>query len=99
MSEQVRNDGGPAFGYPNFGCTSTPDGMIQPQHCGGPGNISVRDYFAAKAMQAAMTSDVGRRSAIELNEETGNWIGVAGHAYRIADAMLKAREQSTEVGK
>jgi len=52
VSDVKVNDGGPAFGYPNFGCTSTPDGMIQPQFYGGPGGVTVRDYFAAKAMQA-----------------------------------------------
>ena len=46
-------------------------------------NLTVRDYFAAKAMQGIMTDpnlSMGR-------DEVAEW------AYRQADAMLKAREQ------
>jgi hypothetical protein len=45
--------------------------------------ISIRDYFAAKAMTGLLTAEiVGEYS----NEH------VAEIAYRIADAMLKARD-------
>lgn len=43
--------------------------------------MSLRDYFAAKAMQAMVARD---------NPSAG-W-GDSGQAYEIADAMLKARE-------
>jgi hypothetical protein len=47
--------------------------------------MTIRDYFAAKAMQAYFTDpDVGFGSDVI---EAG-----ARAAYRIADAMLKARE-------
>lgn len=49
------------------------------------GGMSLRDYFAAKAMQAYFTDpNVGFGSDVV---EAG-----ARAAYRIADAMLKARE-------
>lgn len=44
---------------------------------------SLRDYFAAKAMQGMVTAEYERRSSPD------DW---ARHAYRVADAMLKARE-------
>jgi hypothetical protein len=57
--------------------------------------MTLRDYFAAKAMPVAMetlrqdwTKDLGEewywnRSELEI---------LAGHSYYLADAMLKARE-------
>jgi len=48
--------------------------------------MSLRDYMAAKAMQAFL-SDPEWRQEIDLNE-------TAFAAYRMADAMLKAREQA-----
>lgn len=45
--------------------------------------MELRDYFAAKAMQAYLAHD----GADHVNE-----IGVARWAYEMADAMLKARE-------
>jgi len=49
---------------------------------GGEGGMTLRDYFAAKAMQAMLGWD---------NDHT-NWKSYAEDAYDIADAMLKARE-------
>ena len=48
------------------------------------GGMSLRDYFAAKAMQAFL-SDPEWRQEMDLNE-------TAFAAYRMADAMLKAGE-------
>ena len=45
--------------------------------------MTLRDYFAAKAMQAHLTHD----GSDDVNE-----IGVAKWAYEMADAMLKARQ-------
>ena len=47
--------------------------------------MTLRDYFAAKAMQS-FTAHVGWKSDQQWFEE------VAEGAYRQADAMLKARE-------
>jgi hypothetical protein len=48
--------------------------------------MSLRDYFAARAMQAFL-SDPEWRQEMDLNE-------TAFAAYRMADAMLKARGQA-----
>ena len=64
------NDGGPAF--PS---TITDDSL----HVGG---MSLRDYFAAKAMQGLMASPSDPAS-VEIAAE---W------SYKVADAMLEARK-------
>jgi hypothetical protein len=46
--------------------------------------MTLRDYFAAKAMQAAATNPTGADGF--TFEERANW------AYQQADAMLKARD-------
>ena len=48
--------------------------------------MTLRDYFAAKAMQAAITGCATRG-------EVGVYSNWANLAYGMADAMLKAREQ------
>jgi hypothetical protein len=72
MSDQPINDGGPAFP------TMDPN-----EHYRLMG-MTLRDYFAAAALQPLVTS------AIELDHV--KWDATAQHAYLIADAMLKARE-------
>lgn len=70
------NDGGPAFpGEKNerFG---------QPNDC-NPG-MSLRDYFAAKAL-------CGYLAAPDL--KIGTFAGVAEHCYKAADAMLNERDK------
>lgn len=82
------NDGGPAFpmarvtvlaedGTPNEACAVSHDGM------------TLRDYFAAKAMQSLLTT------IDEFPDE--RWrAGVAMDAYMMADAMLAARKADTQ---
>ena len=65
------NTGGPAF--PVADMEATKEGM------------TLRDYFAAKAMQACITGMANRR-------ESFNYAECAAVAYEQADAMLKARE-------
>ena len=48
--------------------------------------ITLRDYFAAKAMQ----------SVVAINGRNISPKASAGHAYELADAMLKAREVGNE---
>jgi hypothetical protein len=48
--------------------------------------MSLRDYFAAKAMQGMFASDTSK-----WNEE-GDWPSRAEAAFMMADAMLRARE-------
>ena len=68
----MKDTGGPAFPVKTamFDCTQS--------------GMTLRDYFAAKAMQAHLTHD----GSDDVNE-----IGVAKWAYEMADAMLKARNQ------
>jgi len=67
------NTGGPAFPIPAH---TYPNGEITHSECG----MTLRDYFAAKAMQGI------------LYEGAESSAGIAGWAYEMADAMLKARE-------
>ena len=58
--------------------------------------MSLRDYFAARAMHAALTSEAAMQ-AFELeaamNDGARGERAVAEAAYRMADAMLAARAQ------
>ena len=68
------NTGGPAFP------TTKPL-----EHWGDPNQgMTLRDYFAAKAMQAFLTRET------RFSE---NLLMYAGAAYDVADAMLKARQE------
>ena len=69
------NTGGPAFPIPlnpgqSWQAMAPCDGM------------TLRDYFAAKALQGLVVDGVGSL----MDEELADW------AYRLADAMLKLRE-------
>ena len=68
MSENI-NDGGPAF--PLSGPLTTSDSL----------GMTLRDYFAAKAMQSLVALD---RTAATMTAE---------YAYAMADAMLAARDK------
>ena len=68
----MKDTGGPAFPYSRLG--SDADGM------------TLRDYFAAKAMQGLMGRSWGQ---IPANELFGIW---AVSAYAIADVMLIERK-------
>ena len=71
------NTGGPAFPTDYFYDHDT-------QHERLPmSGMTLRDYFAAKAMQAFLTREE------KLSE---NLMMYAGAAYDVADAMLEARE-------
>jgi len=48
--------------------------------------MTLRDYFAAKAMQGAMSGCAARGEVIMYSD-------LAQLSYEMADAMLKAREQ------
>ena len=68
-----KDKGGPAF--PNEGF----NGWGEPFQ-----GMSLRDYFAAKAMQGMLAENGG---GAMNNDELADW------AYLLADAMLKAREE------
>jgi len=73
---QPINDGGPAFPLVYY---SEPIGSIGPQLI-VKGGMDLRDYFAAAIMQGLMASQYQVEDPYPI------------YAYKIADAMLKARE-------
>lgn len=78
------NNGGPAF--PSAG-----DGNETWAHEG----MTLRDYFAAKAMPAVYRDLWDDVRAGRNNSIPEDWrIGVAMDAYAMADAMLRARGQA-----
>ena len=58
--------------------------------------MSLRDYFAAKAMQSIIANET-LRNAIDKSTQTGAAMnkGIAIRAYSVADEMLKTRENET----
>jgi hypothetical protein len=70
------NTGGPAF---PTGIITDDKGVI----IGGSNGMTLRDYFAAKAMQACITS--GRFHG---------YMDCASDSYKMADAMIVARGKS-----
>jgi len=58
-----------------------PDGLLNQD------GMTLRDYFAARAMEAFISG------WIERNIYPPNDLDVAEHAYAMADAMMKARKQ------
>jgi hypothetical protein len=51
------------------------------------GGMDLRDYFAAKAMQAIITKCDEKSSEIE---HIDSWVG--DYAYTVADAMMETRK-------
>jgi hypothetical protein len=56
-----------------------PDGLLNQD------GMTLRDYFAAKAMQGAMSGCAARGEVIMYSD-------LAGLSYDMADAMMKVRE-------
>ncbi len=68
------NDGGPAFPWGEHGTRL--------------GGMTLRDYFAAKALQGYLTK-IGIVGGIAPTDDD-----MARYSYEMADAMLRAREAS-----
>lgn len=91
MSEKP--DGGPAFPMP-----SEYDGQGSPVAAGWVG-MTLRDYFAAKAMQVefetACRSVMNATALANEADRSGRTIEkqIAHNAYLIADAMIAEREK------
>jgi len=84
MSNQPINNGGPAF---PTAATATTHGFYQDgqpcmTHYGSRSGITVRDYFAAAALQGMLSDNRIKDSPENLSDAS----------YKCADAMLKARE-------
>lgn len=86
-------DGGPAF--PLRADRNDAGGICDPREPG----MSMRDYFAAKAMHAELTTCGVPGEACEALVEAARRDGIdpvrkiARNAYEIADAMLAEREK------
>lgn len=76
----ANNDGGPAFPCETVGTDEHGEYRLPWQ------GLTLRDYFAAKAMQSYLTHLQGA----EMCE-----IQLAERAYDIADAMLEARDHAS----
>lgn len=89
MSDKQIKDGGPAFPWDEKNC----DGS---HYHSNPG-MTLRDYFAAKAMQS-MLLDTKQFAGCGLGEVPLAAVPdiIAGWSYLMADAMLKAREASDD---
>lgn len=79
MSGQI-NDGGPAF--PGVEKTEYPSCVIETPYPG----MTLRDYFAAKAMAGLLTA----RHPDHFGQDGAEVL--ANDSYAIADAMLEARK-------
>ena len=82
-------DGGPAFPASRMEEGSSPEaeaigGHFEVQYPG----MSLRDYFAAKALQAVPMPQSDLHDIIEAYDR------IAQHAYKMADAMIRARGEA-----
>lgn len=75
MAEQIK-DGGPAFPC---------DHIVDDDGLSLASGMTLRDYFAAKALQGICASE-------NHLDRIGSFANAAVTAYELADAMLKARE-------
>lgn len=77
-----KNDGGPVFPRAHqFNCNT---GKII--SCGSDG-ISLRDYFAANALQGLQANSHISRGLVLISSEMASW------AYELADAMIAERDK------
>jgi len=75
-------DGGPAF-----------PGTKENYEFSGEAGMSLRDYFAAKALDGFMHWVLDRPHFVDCDSAAKAACGYAKSAYLIADAMLEAREK------
>lgn len=81
----MRNDGGPAFPVTaDVLCDHTSGTSVRLK------GMSLRDYFAAAAMQGLIAAGFASVPEGETGDDTNDY--VAGRAYYIAEAMLVARD-------
>ena len=93
----MKKDGGPAFPQP---LTMAPQGnLTSPWDGWGIGGMTLRDYFAANAMQVEIStachSIKNAQALVGAAEEARRTIEqqIAHNAYSMADAMLAEREK------
>lgn len=88
MSEQI-NNGGPAFPV-----AGTKNSVFGPHEVVESIGMTLRDYFAAKAIIGILGNpkamDAAARHSVDNNQDMS--VSVTNMCYRYADAMLCARE-------
>jgi hypothetical protein len=79
----IKDHGGSAF--PDFPIyeLEEEDGVYSITHDQQSLGMTLRDYFAAKAMQGLLSDGVGKNSDIHI---------IASDAYFVADAMIRVRD-------
>lgn len=82
-------DGGPAFPADELHDQTPPYRHLLASH-----GMSLRDYFAAKAMQSLILADTKADPDVWETNEDGEPV-IAATAYAMADAMLDAREKQS----
>jgi hypothetical protein len=100
MTKKIE-DGGPAFPEKRIShliAGANGEAVAAFENVGG---MSLRDYFAGKALQGAWSD--GQNEAVKVeNGQTldeaiyAHWFGVARCAYIAADAMIEARKSGGE---
>ena len=93
MDRLTEKTGGPAFGTViSLDCVRVEmDGSMEYEPKVEPGNLTVRDYFAAKAMQGYIACGC-MTSPCDGAIRPFNEAEIASGAYAVADAMMAARE-------
>lgn len=84
-------DGGPAFPSPSFAVPRSLDAehIVKLRDMQG---MTLRDYFAAKAMQGFLAEAANPRFGVTQEPPNAvHWTAFAQDAYLLADAMLAAR--------
>lgn len=76
-----KNDGGPAFPLP-FASDPDTKHWTDGSDAGVPTGLTIRDWFAGKAMQVLFTANPNGLYALHAKD-----------AYKIADAMLAERDK------
>ena len=77
--------------FPNIQLTVSEMGQVRAINEVNVG-MDLRDYFAAKAMQAIITNDNLLKQASEYHD-AGSEASIAMLAYEQADAMMEARNE------
>jgi len=86
------NDGGPAFSWQYMDCDSMGVEMTREQGMG----MSLRDYFAAAALQGIISNQQLLVNLDGMVPQKGTRHVAAYFAYACADAMIEARERKEE---
>lgn len=83
----TNNTGGPAFPVTSYVNSDGETFESKPQ------GMTLRDYFAAAALQGLCAGFCSHDDDWPRSDEPEGYEIAAEHAYRMADAMLKEREQ------